>query len=196
MKSHRDLLVPDGFVYLRVDPNVALERMAARNRHEESAVPLAYLEGLHQKHEDWFMSRKTVSDLLRGGPSSAAGQRLAAGIGAGRGGAMEGGLLDLALPERMPWRREAGEREGGAGTPWEEWRVGADEFLPSPPEDIAGEVYLLNPTVSASVVPLVHPASWVGREMARRAYVQCLSAEWSGDALPPSLGCARGLVLL
>ena len=47
-------LVPDGFVYLRAEPETCMDRMKIRNRGEESAVDLKYLEDLHKRHEDWL----------------------------------------------------------------------------------------------------------------------------------------------
>jgi deoxycitidine/deoxyadenosine/deoxyguanosine kinase len=47
----RYLRYPDVMLYLRTDPKVCHERMLRRGRGEESAVPLAYLERLHEKHE-------------------------------------------------------------------------------------------------------------------------------------------------
>ncbi len=47
-------LIPDGFIYLRATPNICMNRLKRRHRAEEGGVTLNYLEGLHQKHEDWL----------------------------------------------------------------------------------------------------------------------------------------------
>ena len=47
-------LCPDGFIYLKADPDVCSERMARRNRSEEGGVKLEYLEQLHNMHEQWL----------------------------------------------------------------------------------------------------------------------------------------------
>ena len=47
-------LRPDGFIYLKADPDVCSERMARRNRSEEGGVKLEYLEQLHNMHEQWL----------------------------------------------------------------------------------------------------------------------------------------------
>ena len=47
-------LVPDGFIYLRATPDICMGRMKRRSRQEEVGVQMEYLQGLHQKHEDWL----------------------------------------------------------------------------------------------------------------------------------------------
>eukprot|EP00210_Caulerpa_lentillifera_P009216 g8786.t1 len=47
-------LIPDGFIYLRANPETCLRRLKRRARSEELTVSEGYLEGLHNKHEDWF----------------------------------------------------------------------------------------------------------------------------------------------
>jgi len=47
-------LIPDGFIYLRADPSTCMRRLRNRGRQEEKTVTDEYLEGLHEKHEDWF----------------------------------------------------------------------------------------------------------------------------------------------
>jgi deoxyadenosine/deoxycytidine kinase len=58
---------PDGFIYLQVDPEICYQRLVKRARSEETGVPLAYLQRLHQKHEDWLVHKKelegSVSDV-------------------------------------------------------------------------------------------------------------------------------------
>lgn len=46
--------VPDGFIYLKADPEVCYARLTKRDRHEESDVKLEYLASLHKKHENWL----------------------------------------------------------------------------------------------------------------------------------------------
>eukprot|EP00200_Dunaliella_tertiolecta_P006514 CAMPEP_0202345090 /NCGR_PEP_ID=MMETSP1126-20121109/4476_1 /ASSEMBLY_ACC=CAM_ASM_000457 /TAXON_ID=3047 /ORGANISM="Dunaliella tertiolecta, Strain CCMP1320" /LENGTH=549 /DNA_ID=CAMNT_0048936341 /DNA_START=235 /DNA_END=1885 /DNA_ORIENTATION=+ len=47
-------LVPNGFVYLRAQPEVCHQRLQRRARQEETTVQLEYLQELHQCHEDWL----------------------------------------------------------------------------------------------------------------------------------------------
>jgi len=49
-------LVPNGFIYLRANPDTCFRRMQKRSRNEESSVQLEYLQDLHQHHEDWLWS--------------------------------------------------------------------------------------------------------------------------------------------
>lgn len=55
---------PDGFIYLKTDPNVCYQRLHKRNRHEEAAIPLAYLEQLHERHEKWLIKKEEVASYL------------------------------------------------------------------------------------------------------------------------------------
>eukprot|EP00088_Acartia_fossae_P031317 TRINITY_DN3222_c0_g1_i1.p1 TRINITY_DN3222_c0_g1~~TRINITY_DN3222_c0_g1_i1.p1 ORF type:complete len:270 (+),score=43.62 TRINITY_DN3222_c0_g1_i1:88-810(+) len=48
----------DLIVYLRTEPEKALERIRERNRGEETGIPVEYLEQLHQLHEDWLYGKK------------------------------------------------------------------------------------------------------------------------------------------
>ena len=59
---------PSGFIYLRVEPTKAYERIQKRSRSEESAIPLAYLSSLHNKHEDWLVHRTEAFASLRDVP--------------------------------------------------------------------------------------------------------------------------------
>lgn len=56
----------DGLVYLRCSAKTCLERLVARNRHEEVSVTLDYLESLHLLHEEWLMTGQI--DSLVGKP--------------------------------------------------------------------------------------------------------------------------------
>jgi deoxyadenosine/deoxycytidine kinase len=46
-----------GFIYLRTSPTLCYERIAKRKRYEEAEVPLAYLQSIHDKHEDLLIHR-------------------------------------------------------------------------------------------------------------------------------------------
>lgn len=59
---------PAGFVYLRTSPEVCFERLKKRNRSEESAIPLAYLTALHNRHEDWLVHKKENMSYLQDVP--------------------------------------------------------------------------------------------------------------------------------
>ena len=40
-----------GFIYVRVNPEVAFARIKKRNRHAEKGITLSYLRQVHEKHE-------------------------------------------------------------------------------------------------------------------------------------------------
>jgi len=56
---------PSGFIYLKTDPKICLQRIKKRNRPEEKSITLSYLESLHQKHEDWLIYKKNISDFVK-----------------------------------------------------------------------------------------------------------------------------------
>jgi len=56
---------PNGFIYLRTDPKVCFERLIMRDRQEESAVSLEYLQRLHDKHEKWLVHKEDVDSSIK-----------------------------------------------------------------------------------------------------------------------------------
>ncbi len=56
---------PNGFIYLRVEPEIAFKRIQKRSRSEESAIPQAYLQALHDKHDDWLVYNKESCPSLK-----------------------------------------------------------------------------------------------------------------------------------
>ena len=59
---------PQGFIYLRVDPQIAYERTKKRNRYAEKTVPLSYLKQIHSKHEDFLITQTAVAPQLKSVP--------------------------------------------------------------------------------------------------------------------------------
>ena len=55
---------PDGFIYLRTSPEKSYERLKKRARSEEKVVPLEYLTLLHEKHEQWLISKESIAKSL------------------------------------------------------------------------------------------------------------------------------------
>lgn len=51
----------DLIVYLRTQPEVALERTQLRARKEEGCITLDYLKKLHELHEDWLINQTKFS---------------------------------------------------------------------------------------------------------------------------------------
>ena len=57
--------VNDGFLYLKTSPEVALGRLKARGRHEESEVQESYIREIHERHEEWISNLdKTMTSAL------------------------------------------------------------------------------------------------------------------------------------
>lgn len=59
---------PSGFIYLKTSPQVCFERLSKRGRSEEAAIPLEYLVSLHNKHEDWLVYGRDVTEYLKNVP--------------------------------------------------------------------------------------------------------------------------------
>lgn len=57
--------VPKGFIYLRVSPEIAYERIKKRKRHAEKTITLAYLKQIHQQHESFLIKKDTVLPVLQ-----------------------------------------------------------------------------------------------------------------------------------
>lgn len=59
-----DRLEPDGFIYVRAEPVISLERLKKRARDEESSVPLEYLVDIHKRHDEWLLSKDMTTPVL------------------------------------------------------------------------------------------------------------------------------------
>jgi len=64
----KHVIIPSGFIYLRGTPEVCLDRLRMRNRHEEVGVSLDYLQLLHEKHEGWLTKKKEVAPCIANVP--------------------------------------------------------------------------------------------------------------------------------
>lgn len=58
-------IVPQGFIYLRIAPEVAFERIKKRNRSAESTITLEYLQQVHTKHESFLLHKKSTLPHIR-----------------------------------------------------------------------------------------------------------------------------------
>ncbi len=56
---------PSGFIYLRVEPEIAYERIQKRSRSEEINISRSYLQALHDKHDDWLIHQKEPCSSLK-----------------------------------------------------------------------------------------------------------------------------------
>ena len=57
-------VTPKGFVYLRCEPEVSLERIKKRKRSGEDTISIEYLKKLHAKHDEWLLNEKSVPVLV------------------------------------------------------------------------------------------------------------------------------------
>lgn len=57
--------IPNGFIYLKTEPETCYQRVLKRRRPEEASLDLAYLKQLHQKHDDWLIKQKELMPHLR-----------------------------------------------------------------------------------------------------------------------------------
>ncbi len=56
---------PQGFIYLRVDPEIAYERTKLRNRAAEKSMPLEYLNQIHNHHDQFLIEKEGIlPDIL------------------------------------------------------------------------------------------------------------------------------------
>jgi len=58
------LQVPDVIVYLKIEPEVALERIRSRGRSVEAGITLEYMERLHSAYERWITDMKSRTKVL------------------------------------------------------------------------------------------------------------------------------------
>ena len=59
---------PVGFIYLRVDPNIAYQRSLIRNRAEEENVRLDFFKFLGQLHDSFLIDKKNVTPQIKNVP--------------------------------------------------------------------------------------------------------------------------------
>jgi deoxyadenosine/deoxycytidine kinase len=65
---HNYVALPQGFIYLQTDPEVCYQRITKRDRTEEAAVQLSYIQALHEKHERWLVEKDGIEDALKSIP--------------------------------------------------------------------------------------------------------------------------------
>jgi len=56
---------PQGFIYLRVDPEIAYKRIKKRNRLAEKKITLAYLKQIHGCHEKFLIEKAGILPDLK-----------------------------------------------------------------------------------------------------------------------------------
>lgn len=58
-------IAPKGFIYLRVSPEIAYQRIKKRNRLSEKKISLAYIKQIHEKHEEYLYAKKDICPELK-----------------------------------------------------------------------------------------------------------------------------------
>ncbi|MCL4360823.1 deoxynucleoside kinase [Candidatus Dependentiae bacterium] len=58
---------PDGFIYLKVDPNIAYKRINKRSRIGET-IPLEYLQQINDRHEEFLIKKQNVNEQIKNVP--------------------------------------------------------------------------------------------------------------------------------
>lgn len=56
---------PTGFIYLKVDPEIAYERIKKRNRYAEKTISRAYLKQIHARHEQFLVDKVHILAELK-----------------------------------------------------------------------------------------------------------------------------------
>ena len=59
---------PTGFIYLKVSPDIAYERIKKRNRLAEKKLTLHYLKQIDKKHEQLLIEKKNICESLANVP--------------------------------------------------------------------------------------------------------------------------------
>ena len=59
---------PQGFIYLKVEPEIAYERIKKRNREAEKTITLEYIQQIHKCHEDFLVHKKGLLEELKDVP--------------------------------------------------------------------------------------------------------------------------------
>lgn len=58
-------LPPRGFIYLRVSPEIAYERIKKRSRQEEKTLSFDYLKQIHKRHEMFLVKKEGILPHLK-----------------------------------------------------------------------------------------------------------------------------------
>ncbi len=65
---HQKCKAPNGFIYLKADPEVCLKRVKKRNRNCEKTVPLSYIKQIEKWHDNFLINKENVSDKIKNTP--------------------------------------------------------------------------------------------------------------------------------
>jgi deoxyadenosine/deoxycytidine kinase len=60
--------LPKGFIYLRTSPEISFERIKKRNRFAETNISLDYIRQIHEKHEEFLITKQKIEPKLQNIP--------------------------------------------------------------------------------------------------------------------------------
>jgi deoxyadenosine/deoxycytidine kinase len=63
-ETFEDINMPDGYIYIRADPETSYQRMLKRERSEEKCVPKEYLETINRYHDEWLKTIEPEKVLI------------------------------------------------------------------------------------------------------------------------------------
>lgn len=61
-------LLPQAFIYLQTQPDIAYGRVKKRQRDGETAISLAYLKQIHIRHEEFLVKKEDIRPALQSTP--------------------------------------------------------------------------------------------------------------------------------
>jgi len=65
---HQKCKAPNGFIYLKADPEVCIKRVKKRNRNCEKNVTLSYIKQIEKWHDSFLIKKENVSEKIRNTP--------------------------------------------------------------------------------------------------------------------------------
>ena len=65
---HKRCRPPRGFIYLKADPNVCMERVKKRGRASEKSLALDYMQQIHTRHEKFLVEKEGVFENISNVP--------------------------------------------------------------------------------------------------------------------------------
>lgn len=65
---HKECQIPQGFIYLKADPEVCYRRIIKRRRKSEELLSLDYLKNIDTKHDEFLIEKKDVFIGLKAVP--------------------------------------------------------------------------------------------------------------------------------
>ncbi len=64
-KYNNNYYQPNGFIYLKTDPEISLDRVRNRNRKDEHEISLEYLKDISHRHDEYLISKTNLPERIR-----------------------------------------------------------------------------------------------------------------------------------